>query len=523
MLGASPGPVVTVRMPVIERARAVLLTHFFVLLRRKRASAFRGRRWRLAARGFARTRRLWHARRQRRRCIRCRCSEQDRQDRRHRAPVRRPRRARSRHQELGRPGHQAGQRQQDHPRLDPRDRGRGRRGEARRRQERRDQARVRQGRRRCRRHAELQRRAERAAGAVVRQDHDGLAGQHQPVAHPGRRLRDRPGAHLPELLPHLPRPTRSRARSRRATCSRRPASRRSRRSTTRRPTARAWSTPSPTSTRSSAARSSAAETINPDDDKYDAVISKIKPSNPKAVYYGGEFPQAGPFSQQMKAAGLNVPLMGGDGIFSGEYIKLAGATADGDLATSVGAPTDTLPSATAFVEAYKAAGYQEPYEAYGAYAFDAANAIINALKTSLASADSRRGGPSGHHRRDGQGRLRRRDRQGRVRRVRRHHDQGPHRVQGRRTASGRRSTPRPSRPSDLGQVAPARRRRGWSSRTTPAVSRPRRRVAQGAAATLAADAVWCATPHDAAATLPQPFTSTRRSWWTPSPSSSSTG
>ena len=59
----------------------------------------------------------------------------------------------------------------------------------------------------------------------------------------------------------------------------------------------------------------AAETINPDDDKYDAVITKIKPANPKAVYYGGEFPQAGPFSQQMKAAGLNVPLMGGDGIY----------------------------------------------------------------------------------------------------------------------------------------------------------------------------------------------------------------
>ena len=132
----------------------------------------------------------------------------------------------------------------------------------------------------------------------------------------------------------------------------------------------------------------AAETINPDDDKYDAVISKIKPSNPKAVYYGGEFPQGGPFSQQMKAAGLNVPLMGGDGMYSGEYIKLAGATADGDLATSVGAPTDTLPSAKAFVDSYNKAGYAEPYEAYGAYAFDAANAIIQALKTSLASADS---------------------------------------------------------------------------------------------------------------------------------------
>lgn len=132
----------------------------------------------------------------------------------------------------------------------------------------------------------------------------------------------------------------------------------------------------------------AAETINPDDDKYDAVISKIKPSAPQAVYYGGEYPQAGPFSQQMKAAGLNVPLMGGDGIFSGEFIKLAGETAEGDLATAIGAPTDTLESAKDFVAAYEAAGYAEPFEAYGAYAFDAANAIIQALKVSLAAADS---------------------------------------------------------------------------------------------------------------------------------------
>ena len=132
----------------------------------------------------------------------------------------------------------------------------------------------------------------------------------------------------------------------------------------------------------------AAETINPDDDKYDAVISKIKPSNPGAVYYGGEYPQAAPFSQQMKAAGLDVPLMGGDGIFSGEYIKLAGNNAGGDLATSVGAPIDSLDSAQDFVSAYDAAGYKDGYEAYGAYAYDAANAIIEALKTSLADAES---------------------------------------------------------------------------------------------------------------------------------------
>jgi branched-chain amino acid transport system substrate-binding protein len=130
----------------------------------------------------------------------------------------------------------------------------------------------------------------------------------------------------------------------------------------------------------------AAQTINPDDSNYQAVISAVKPSAPQAVYYGGEYPQAGPLSQQMKAAGLNVPLMGGDGIYDPKYITLAGKTADNDLSTSVGAPVDTLESAKKFIEDYNAAGYKDPYAAYGGYSYDAANAIINALKTSLKDA-----------------------------------------------------------------------------------------------------------------------------------------
>ncbi|MEV0802667.1 branched-chain amino acid ABC transporter substrate-binding protein [Kribbella sp. NPDC050281] len=130
----------------------------------------------------------------------------------------------------------------------------------------------------------------------------------------------------------------------------------------------------------------AAQTINPDDSNYQAVISAVKPSAPQAVYYGGEYPQAGPLSQQMKAAGLNVPLMGGDGIYDPKYITLAGKTSDNDLATSVGAPVDALDSAKKFVADYNAAGFKEPYAAYGGYSYDAANAIINALKTSLKDA-----------------------------------------------------------------------------------------------------------------------------------------
>ena len=130
----------------------------------------------------------------------------------------------------------------------------------------------------------------------------------------------------------------------------------------------------------------AAETINPDDSNYQTVITKVKPKGPEAVYYGGEYPQAGPLSQQMKAAGLKVPLMGGDGIYDGKFIELGGTSSSGDLATSVGAPTDQLAAGKTFLADYEKAGYKEPAAAYGAYSFDAANAIINALKVSLKDA-----------------------------------------------------------------------------------------------------------------------------------------
>jgi branched-chain amino acid transport system substrate-binding protein len=130
----------------------------------------------------------------------------------------------------------------------------------------------------------------------------------------------------------------------------------------------------------------AAETISADDSNYNAVVSAIKPSAPQAVYYGGEYPQAGPLSQQMKAAGLNVPLMGGDGIKDPKYIQLGGKTSVGDLSTSVGAPTDATEAGKKFLADYKAEGYKDDSAAYGGYSYDAANAIINALKESLKDA-----------------------------------------------------------------------------------------------------------------------------------------
>ncbi|WP_326723801.1 MULTISPECIES: branched-chain amino acid ABC transporter substrate-binding protein [unclassified Streptomyces] len=120
--------------------------------------------------------------------------------------------------------------------------------------------------------------------------------------------------------------------------------------------------------------------IDPDTKDFSAVATQVKSSGADVVYYGGEYPQAGPLSKQIKAAGAKIPVVGGDGIYSADFIKLAGASATGDLATSVGAPVEELASAKEFVSNYEAAGYKEAYEAYGGYSYDSAWAIIEAVK-----------------------------------------------------------------------------------------------------------------------------------------------
>ena len=122
------------------------------------------------------------------------------------------------------------------------------------------------------------------------------------------------------------------------------------------------------------------EHINPDTKDFSSVATKVKNSGAGVVYYGGEYPQAGPLSKQIKEAGAKIPLVGGDGIKDDTFIKLAGAAANGDLATSVGAPVESLPSAKKFVADYKTEGYKEDYAAYGGYSYDSAWAIIEAVK-----------------------------------------------------------------------------------------------------------------------------------------------
>jgi branched-chain amino acid transport system substrate-binding protein len=117
-------------------------------------------------------------------------------------------------------------------------------------------------------------------------------------------------------------------------------------------------------------------------------VTQVNGSNADLVYYGGEYPAAGPLAAQLKERGFKGPLMGGDGIYASDFFKGAGDKGEGTLATSIGEPVDELESAQQFVKDYEAAGFKESYSAYGAQSFDSANIIIQGLAKALPSAES---------------------------------------------------------------------------------------------------------------------------------------
>ncbi|MFE9395990.1 branched-chain amino acid ABC transporter substrate-binding protein [Streptomyces flavidovirens] len=122
---------------------------------------------------------------------------------------------------------------------------------------------------------------------------------------------------------------------------------------------------------------------------FSSTADKVKSSKADSVYFGGQYPEGGLLSDQIKKTGAKIPTMGGDGIYDPAFISASGVANDGDLATSIGYPVEKLPTAKKFIADYEAAGYKDPYAAYGGYSYDAGWAIIQAVKSVVAANDGK--------------------------------------------------------------------------------------------------------------------------------------
>lgn len=117
------------------------------------------------------------------------------------------------------------------------------------------------------------------------------------------------------------------------------------------------------------------------DQDFKALVTKIQGLNVDMIYFGGMYTEAALISKQSKEAGLKVPVMGGDGLYTQQFVDIAGAAnAEGDFATSIGLPLDAQPKGQDFKAAFEAKFAGQAIEAYDTYAYDSAMVIIEAAK-----------------------------------------------------------------------------------------------------------------------------------------------
>ena len=120
--------------------------------------------------------------------------------------------------------------------------------------------------------------------------------------------------------------------------------------------------------------------VTADQQDFSAELTKIKDLKPEVVYFGGITPLGVRIRTQMDKLGVKAVFQGTSGIVSEAFVEGLGPLAEASIAFREGAPVDKLPGGKAFLEQYTAQKYNDPPEAYGAFAFASANLVMDAIE-----------------------------------------------------------------------------------------------------------------------------------------------
>jgi branched-chain amino acid transport system substrate-binding protein len=118
--------------------------------------------------------------------------------------------------------------------------------------------------------------------------------------------------------------------------------------------------------------------ITQGDKDFRGVLTSLKEKKPDALFFGGIYPEGGVIAKQAKEIGLTVPLVGGDGMFDPELIKVAGSAAEGSTYLTFIPDPASLPNAQRFLTHY-AAKHGKELAAFSIYGYDAANVLLTAI------------------------------------------------------------------------------------------------------------------------------------------------
>ncbi|RPI47089.1 MAG: branched-chain amino acid ABC transporter substrate-binding protein [Betaproteobacteria bacterium] len=109
------------------------------------------------------------------------------------------------------------------------------------------------------------------------------------------------------------------------------------------------------------------------------ILTSIRKERPEAIFFGGYDSQAGPMARQMRELGLEIPLLGGETMNTAKFLQLAGAAAEGHIASTPGAALESRPGGRAFAQRYRERFKQE-IGLYAPYFYDSVMVIAAAME-----------------------------------------------------------------------------------------------------------------------------------------------
>ncbi len=116
------------------------------------------------------------------------------------------------------------------------------------------------------------------------------------------------------------------------------------------------------------------------DRDFRSLLTRIKALNPQALYFGGMFSEGGILVRQTRDVGFKGPFVACEANYDPAFLKVAGDSAEGAYVTFLGSPPDLLPSARAFVAAYKERYPNDELKAYDHYGYEGTSIILDAVK-----------------------------------------------------------------------------------------------------------------------------------------------
>jgi branched-chain amino acid transport system substrate-binding protein len=124
------------------------------------------------------------------------------------------------------------------------------------------------------------------------------------------------------------------------------------------------------------------DTYKTGDKDFSAQIARVKalPTKPDILYIAAVPDDVGNLVQQIRGAGLNQPIVGGDGWDTNLLVEVGGKSAENTYFTTHVSLSNTGSKVASFVKAYKAKYGREPENAFAALGYDTMYLIADGIK-----------------------------------------------------------------------------------------------------------------------------------------------